>query len=459
MQSKREIFIENSKKICENSLKKSVLLHNLKNFQKKWDKGKNQFSDYHLAVRKLHYIKFKNIENLEKHITEFESKFKSAGGIFYYANNAAAAIQYVLKIAEQHNCKKIVKSKSMVCEEIEFEKHLLKNNISILETDLGEYIVQLAGEKPSHITAPALHKSKHEICKLLNEKFNQNFDENTNNETIVRFVRNLLRDEYEKAQIGITGCNFLVADIGAIALTENEANAILSFTFPKIHIVIATIEKVISSIENLELFQTMLASHGTGQKITAYNHLIFGPTKSKERNGSEKVYIILLNNNRTNIIRDVAMRQAMYCIKCGACHNFCPVFRQIGGHSYLSIYNGPIGSVISPYIFGMEQYAYLPYASTLCGKCNEVCPVNIDITSLLIHSRSVMVKKGLNTTAERRAFYFANNFLLKRSRMDKFSPFIKNQAIKHFLKRNWGIHREIPVFASKSFNKIKRTKK
>jgi L-lactate dehydrogenase complex protein LldF len=458
MTTKRDSFVSESKNACENTQKKEILHRNLSHFYKKWEIGRSQFSDIQLAGKKIHFAKFKSIENLEKNLSEFESKFKARGGNIFYANDQTNVYKYILQLAKDVDCKKVVKSKSMVCEEIELEKFLNDNGISVLETDLGEFIVQIAGEKPSHITAPALHKSKIEIYDLLNSKLNQSFDNKTSTETVVGFVRNLLREEYAKAQIGITGCNFMIADVGAIAITENEANAILSATFPKVHVIITTIEKLIYSLDNLELFQTMLSSHGTGQKITAYNHLIFGPAQNKEQNGPEQIHLILLNNSRTSIIKDVNMRQAAYCIKCGACHNFCPVYKQIGGHSYLSAYNGPIGSVISPYIFGEEEYSFLPFASTLCGKCDDVCPVQINLTTLLVNSRNNIIRKKLNLSSERKIFHFVNKKLLKRSRMDRYSPFLKNTAIRFFLKKSWGIHREIPTFAAKSFNKIKKEK-
>lgn len=450
-------FISASETATDDVLRKNVLLKNLNHYYSKFETGKSQFEDIELARKKLYYAKYKSIENLEKNLTEFETHFKARGGKIFYASGKEETLQYILKVLQNTGSDKVVKSKSMVCEEIGLEDFMKKHDISVLETDLGEFIVQVAGERPSHITAPALHKSKKEIYDLLNEKFDQAFNDSTNPEIVVQFVRNLLRDEFEKAGIGITGCNFLIAKQGAIAVTENEANALLSASFPKIQIVVTSIEKMIYSFDSLELFQTMLASHGTGQMITAYNHLIFGPAKENELSGPEEIHLILINNNRTDIIENIHMRQAVYCIKCGACHNFCPVYRQIGGHTYQSVYNGPIGSVISPYIFGKKDFYFLPFASSLCGKCNDVCPVRINITSLLIQERKNIVHSKLNSNSERKLFKRLNKILLKRKRMDRYSSFFKNTALKFFLRKTWGKEREIPLFAKQSFNKIKKS--
>ncbi len=456
MTETEKIFIADSKKTCEDTELKHILLRNLNNYYSKWNNGRSQFTNIELARKKLYYLKHKSTENLEKHLIEFESKFTSRGGKIFFASGKEKALQYILNVIRQNKVKKIVKSKSMVCEEIELENFLTSHGVSVLETDLGEFIVQLSGEKPSHIVSPAMHKSRKEIYEILNNKYEQTFDENTAVETVVLFVRNLLREEFAKAGAGITGCNFLVADIGAVAITENEANAILSASFPKIHIVVTSIEKIIQSVESLELFQTMLSSYATGQKITAYNHLFFGPANENEPTGPKEMHIIIINNNRISVIGSSEMREAMYCIKCGACHNFCPVYKQIGGHSYRTVYNGPIGSVISQYIFNSKEYAHLPYASTLCGKCNDICPVNINLTSLLINSRKNAVTLHYNSSYERFIFNKIGRFLYKRKRMDKYPVFIKNYILKLILRKTWKKHRELPSFAEQSFNKIKK---
>jgi L-lactate dehydrogenase complex protein LldF len=412
-----------------------------------------------LARKKIHYSKYKALENLEKNIGDFETKFTSRGGKVLYALNTKDAQNYVEEILEKHHIQKVVKSKSMMCEEIDLERFLEEKNVKVLETDLGEFIVQLAKEKPSHITAPALHKSKKEIYDLLNEKYNENFDENTDVSHVVQFVRNLLREEFSIADAGITGGNFLIADQGIVAICENEANASLTFNYPRIQIIITSIDKVLPSFDNLELFQSMLATFGTGQKLTVYNHLIYGPSKKEEKFGSEQIYVILLDNNRTKIMQNVFMRQAIYCIKCGACHNHCPVFKQIGGHAYQSVHSGPIGSIVSSYIFDEKDFSHLIYATTLCGKCNTICPSYINLTDLFIERRRMMNSSKINTSSERLVFKTLQRVLKKRKRMDRYSSFLKNLALKIVLRKNWGQYKSIPIFAVKSYNKIKKTEK
>jgi L-lactate dehydrogenase complex protein LldF len=459
MSETQKVFSIDSQRICEDSDRKNILSKNILNYKKKFASSGKIFNNIENAKRKLHYVKYKSIENLEKNLIDFEYKFTERGGKIFYAGNSEKALDYILQILQKHDCKKVVKQKSMVTEEIELNSFLQKHNIQCLETDLGEFIVQLAGEKPSHITAPALHKSKEEIYSLINSKFGENFDNHTRPEFVVRFVRNLLREEFSSAHAGITGANFLIAENGSVVIVENEANGVLSASFPKIHIIVTTIDKIISTGEHLELFQTMLAAHGTGQTLTVYNHTVYGPAKKGEIGGPEQIYLILLNNNRTDIMESVFMRPAVYCIKCGACHNHCPVYNQIGGHAYQSVYNGPIGSVISPFIFGSLEYGFLNYASSLCGKCNEVCPMKIDITSLLIYSRKRLNDNDFNNSSERKRFKKLNKRLLKRKRMQRFSPFLKNIAIRFFLRKSWGKHRDIPVFAKQSFNEIKKQQK
>jgi L-lactate dehydrogenase complex protein LldF len=451
-------FALQSKQACEATEKRSILKKNLHNYSDKFEYAKEQFSDYEMSRKKLHYLKYKSIESIEKNLSEFETHFSTRGGKVIYASHKEDALKYIHEIIKETRTNKIVKSKSMVCEELELDDYLNSHEIKVIESDLGEFIVQLAGEKSSHITAPALHKSKEEIYQLLNEQYNTSFHSNTPVEHIVDFVRKIMREELNDVKVGITGCNFLIADVGAIAISENEANAILSSSIPPVHIVVTSIEKVVSQFANLELFQSMLSTHATGQKLTAYNHIFFGPYKNADSNVHPKMYVIIVDNKRSQLLKNIQLREACYCIKCGACHNVCPVYKIIGGHTYDSVYNGPIGSVISPVIIDNEKYTHLPFASTLCGKCNDVCPAKINLTGLLIESRKNIVHNKMNSATDRFVFNKVHYFLMKRNRMDSMNSTIKNIGLQIFLKKNWGLHRELPVFSKQSFNKKQKNK-
>ena len=327
-------------------------------------KAKEQFINVNLAREKAKNIKWKAIENLDKMLESFEAKITKRGAHVIWAEDAKQALEEIGKICAAKNCKSLVKSKSMVTEEIHLNKFLEEQGIESVETDLGEYIQQLDGEPPYHIVTPAMHKSKEDVAKLFAEKLGT--DPKLTPEQLTLVARDVLRKKYVEAEVGITGANFIIADIGGIAITENEGNARLSCSMPKTHIVVAGIEKVIPSMNDLALFWPLLATYGTGQRVTVYNTIVTGPKQSNEVDGPEEMYVILLDNGRTNLLANAKTREALYCIRCGACLNACPVYKNIGGHAYETTYSGPIGSVITPHLKGMIEYKHLSYASSLC---------------------------------------------------------------------------------------------
>ena len=391
------------------------------------------------------------MENLDKFLPEFESNFLKRGGKVIWANDVEEAQKEILSIIQKHGGKSVIKSKSMTTEEIHLNEFLENNNIESLESDLGEYIVQLLDQKPYHIVTPAMHLSKEEIAKLFHEKFGTPIDATP--QQLTQKARELLREKYLKADIGISGGNFLIADTGSIALTENEGNARLCTTFPKIHIAIVGIEKVIPSIADLDLLWPLLSSHGTGQNLTVYNTILTGPRQATETDGPEEMYVILLDNGRTNLLAQKDQRQALYCIRCGACLNACPVYKNIGGHTYNTTYSGPIGSIITPHLQGMKEFKHLSYASSLCGKCAEVCPVKIDIHKMLLLNRRDAVTAHENSKTEDIGWFFWKKSMQKRSLMDMFGGKAKNFLIQKLFKKSWGKYREMPNIATKSFAK------
>ncbi len=340
-------------------------------------------------------IKQYTIANLDKLLVQFERQMTAKGATVLFAENAAEANRLVLNIARKHNVKRVVKSKSMVTEELELNHVLEAEGIRALETDLGEYIVQLAGQRPVHIVTPAMHMSAADVGRLFTEKLGEPFSEE--HQSLTAIARKHLRDEYLKADMGISGGNFAVADTGTLVLVENEGNAGLSTAAPPVHVALVGIEKMLPRLEYLPVFLNMLARSGTGQKLTTYTHLIHGPTEGQQ------LYIILLDNGRTKVLEDPAAWKALSCIRCGACLNACPVFRRAGGWAYGWVYPGPIGSILTPHLIGLKKAGELPFASSLCGACGEVCPVKIDIPHQLVHlrHRAVNEPSPMNSASER----------------------------------------------------------
>jgi L-lactate dehydrogenase complex protein LldF len=428
-----------------------IINNNIDKYSTAVTRGLSRIINLDNAKRKGHVIKWKVMENLDKFLPEFEANFQKRGGKVIWANDAEEANREILNIIKKANAKTVVKSKSMVTEEIHLNEFLESNNVESLETDLGEYIVQLLGQKPYHIVTPAMHLSKEDIAKLFHERFDTPIDATP--EQLTLKARELLRDKYLQADIGITGANFLLADTGSIAISENEGNARLCTTFPKIHIAIVGIEKLIPSITDLDLFWPMLSTHGTGQNLTVYNTILSGPRQPDETDGPDEMYVILLDNGRTNLLAQKDQRQGLYCIRCGACLNACPVYKNIGGHTYNTTYSGPIGSIITPHERGMAEFKHLSYASSLCGRCTEVCPVKIDIHKMLLLNRRDAVNKHLVTNKERWGWSLWTKGMLKRKLTDFFGGKMKNFLLKTFFKKSWGNFREMPNVAEKSFSK------
>src|SRR6195952_3416835 len=447
-----EEFLATSEEKAFDMDHRRIINYNIGKYDTAVDNGLSRFVNLENAKRKAHVVKWKVMENLDKLLPEFEANFQKRGGKVIWANDAQEANKEILNIIKKANAKTVVKSKSMATEEIELNEFLEHNGIESLETDLGEYIVQLLGQKPYHIVTPAMHLSKEDIAKLFNERFGTPLDFTP--EQLTNKARELLREKYLQADVGITGANFIIADTGSIAISENEGNARLSTTFPKIQITVVGIEKIIPSITDLDLFWPMLATHGTGQNLTVYNTILSGPRQGDETDGPEEMYVVLLDNGRTNLLAQKDQRQGLYCIRCGACLNACPVYKNIGGHTYETTYSGPIGSIITPHMRGMEEFKHLSYASSLCGKCTEVCPVKIDIHKMLLLNRRDAVKEGIVTQKERWGWQAWKKGMMSRKLEDYFSGKTKNFLMKIFFKKTWGHLREMPKVAEKSFSKM-----
>ncbi|MEP6749333.1 MAG: LutB/LldF family L-lactate oxidation iron-sulfur protein [Bacteroidota bacterium] len=413
--------------------------------------GKQQFADLNTARERAKNVKWRAIESLDTQLENFEAAFTKRGGKVIWAEDAQQALQEIKKICEAKKCRTIVKSKSMVTEELKLNDFLQAQGIDSIETDLGEYIQQLDGEPPYHIVTPAMHKSKEDVAKLFYEKLHT--APNLSPQALTLIAREKLRTKYTEAEIGITGANFLIADTGSIAITENEGNARLSCSFPKTHIAIVGIEKIIPSITDLGLFWPLLSTFGTGQKVTVYNTIVSGPRQANETDGPGEMYVILLDNGRTNILANPKTRESLYCIRCGACLNACPVYKNIGGHSYGTTYSGPIGAVITPHLKEMGEWKHLSYASSLCGNCSEVCAVKINLHELLLENRHEAVEQGSASRGEKIAWKIWKKASLSRNLMNKGNRKIKNWMANKVFK-SWTAHRGDLDFSDKTFNEM-----
>ncbi len=344
-------------------------------------------------------IKQHTVDNLDYYLEMMERNVVARGGKVYFAKDAQAANDYVLAIARSHNVKLVTKSKSMVSEEMGINHALAKAGIESVETDLGEYIIQIAGETPFHIVAPAIHKSKEEVADLFVEKA-----KTPRYETIPELTeaaRQLLREKFIKADMGISGANFMVAETGTVTIVTNEGNGRMCTSMPRIHIAITGMEKIVPSMEDLGLFLKLLVRSATGQALTSYTTFVTGPRRQDDEDGPEEFHLVILDNGRYRLLQAPQLREALYCIRCGACLNACPVYSKVGGHAYGWVYPGPIGKVVTPMLTGLGNAGDLPFASTLCGACREVCPLKIDLPGMLLRLRNEL-REGPTYISEKR---------------------------------------------------------
>jgi L-lactate dehydrogenase complex protein LldF len=336
-------------------------------------------------------IKLETLSRLDEHLVTFEERLTENGVRVHWAETGRDAGRLVRKIADDNGVERIVKSKSMVTEEIHLNDALIEAGLEVVETDFGEYIVQLAGDTPSHVILPIIHMTRHDVGNLFHEKLGIDYTDDPGR--LARYAREQLRGRFIRADMGVTGANFGVAESGTICLVSNEGNIRMVTTLPRVHVAILGIEKIVPTLADLELFLRLLARSGTGQKLTAYTSLIQGPRRGPEEEGPDEVHVILLDNGRSDTLAgDEA--EILACFRCGACLNTCPVYKSIGGHAYGDTYPGPMGAVLTPCLRGREPWDELAHASSLCGACREICPLRIDIPRMLLSLRRIGAEEG-----------------------------------------------------------------
>ncbi|GAB4171657.1 MAG: LutB/LldF family L-lactate oxidation iron-sulfur protein [Calditrichia bacterium] len=414
----------------------------------------NEFPQWEEWREEVHLIKQGIIDNLDKNIELFLQNAQKNGMKTYLAKDGQMANSIVESIFKEHQAKKAVKSKSMLTEEIGLNHHLEKKGFEIVETDLGEYILQLANETPSHLIGPAIHKTKEDVAQLFHEKLGIEYNDSP--EYLTKAARKILRDKFWEADIGITGANFGIIEDGSIVLVENEGNARFTIASPKVHIILMGMEKLIQNLKQLARFLPMLCVSGNGQKMTGYISINRGPRKEGEIDGPEHVYLILVDNGRKKIWSDVHLRKSLYCIRCSACYNTCPVYRNIGGHAYGWVYQGPIGAVITPHLVGLKKAKHLPFASSLCGSCTDICPVKIPLHHLLLYNRNLIARQKI-ASPEKLAFlgfkWMMNHHRIYRLLSGFGKSMVNTLQIKPAVSA-WTSSREFPDIPKKSFRDI-----
>lgn len=397
------------------------------------------------------------LTHLDSYLEQAEERLQANGAQVHWAESAADALAVLERIVSDHNIGSAVKAKSMLSEELEVNAHLETLGVHVRETDLGEYIIQLLGEPPTHIVGPAIHRTLDDCRRLFHEELGTPLDAEP--DELATAARAALREEFLAADLGISGGNFLAADTGTIALIENEGNIRISTSIPRIHVAFIGIEKIVPRFEDLAGFVQLTTRAATGQPIGNYVSLIQGPRKEGEPDGPEELHVVLVDNGRTRLLADDKAWEALRCVRCGACLNFCPVYRQTGGHAYGWTYSGPIGSIIAPALLGLEEAMPLPFASSLCGACADVCPVRIPIPDLLVHWRERAVEEGLTpmveglgikaytAMAERPALFGAGGSLLRWTPLE-----LGGRALP--VMNGWLQERSAPKASPKSFLRL-----
>ncbi|KJF90708.1 iron-sulfur cluster-binding protein [Photobacterium leiognathi] len=399
------------------------------------------------------------LENLDYYLQQLSDNVEKHGGHVYFAATAEDATNYIEKIIQQKNAKKVVKSKSMVTEEIGMNHVIQRNNCEVIETDLGEYILQVDDcDAPSHIVVPALHKNRTQIRDVFNKKLG--YEGSSDPEEMTRFVREHIRHDFLEAEIGITGCNFAIAESGTVTLVTNEGNARLATSLPKTHIAVMGMERIVPTFEEFDIVASLLCRSAVGLPLTGYVTALTGPREEGNCDGPEEFHLVIVDNGRSKILGS-EFRSILRCVRCAACVNTCPAYRHIGGQSYGSIYSGPIGAVLSPLLGGYEDFKDLPNACSLCRACHDVCPVKIPLSDLLLKHRQIMGEEKITDPMERASvsgFSFVNAHPALWDKTVKIGAIVAGKLIKDGqlpfkvgLLNAWTQTRDLPTPSGESF--------
>jgi len=420
-----------------------------------------EFDDWEALRERARALRAHTIEHLDAYLAQLAENVRKNGGHVHFARTAQEAVEIVKNIARHYGVKSVAKSKSMISEEIHLNQALEADGIKVYETDLGEYIIQLAGETPSHIVTPSLHKSRDDVAELFSRIEGRRLSSDT--PTLAGVARRRLRQIFLEADMGVTGCNFAVAETGSVAIVTNEGNGRMVTALPRVQVTLMGMERIVPRMEDLDLLVAMLTRSATGQRATSYLTITSGPRKEGEKDGPEAFHLVVVDNRRSSILGG-EFQEALHCIRCGACLNICPVYRQIGGHAYGWVYGGPIGAVLTPLYQGLEEWGELAQASSLCGACFEACPVKIPLHEMLIGIRRMSAVRGLTKPGEGLIFR-AFGRMIGNPRLFRAAQLAGRWLQRPFVRRDriragppplsgWLKGRSLPALASRTFREV-----
>lgn len=448
MNDKGIVFNNNAKKVAFDDEHYEMMMSRYDFFMQNVKNRSNYYSNIDLEKQRAFNIRSKAFKKLDKLLVDFDTNFTKNGGNLLWANDSDEAQKMIYDILSQNKVKKIVKTKSSTIEEIDLISYLEMKKVKVVETNVGDFVCSVFNETPYNLKSSASHKTTSQIADLYTEKFG--IKENCNAKQLTAFTKNVLRNDIYNPEALITGANFLVSNTGTIVLTENEGNILKSSTFAPIHIVIAGIDKMITSMEDLGVLLPLSSLYDSNNKVSSLYSFINKPLTQGDK--VQKLYLILLNNNRHNILSKDKQRNILSCVQCGACLNVCPIYNTVGGHTYEEYNPGPVGSISLPLTKDIEETAHFCSLCTLCGRCSEICPVNIPLKDLFLENRKDLVKVDKSLIGEKS---FLNSLMKKmtnRKNLDKHGSSFKDMELSFHIKKKWGTKRELPKFAKESFS-------
>ena len=451
LMSDQSIKFKNDSTIAFNEEHWQKMNYNTGCYEKRFANSQDNYRNLELERQRAFQVRNKSLLNLEKLLVDFETHFKENGGNVLWARDIDDARQMIWEIVNKRDNHGVIRSNSAVLDEIQLDAYLANKRIPYYESSIARYLLKASSQAPYHPVFQTLQLSKEEINGVLNEHYKLKLD--STSKQIVNFIRHQINQDLKKVNVCITGANFLLADVGGVVLAENEGNILKSCTATKIHIVVAGIDKVTSSIEDLSILLPLLSAYATGNGMTSINSITTGPSKNND--GPEQMYVILLNNGRTDLLENEVIRQSLSCIHCGACISVCPIYKNIGGHTYNTPYIGPIGSVMAPLLFGIEDFQHLATLCSLCGRCTEVCPVKIPIEDLIIENRRILAEERIGNAKFEALVKSMISHCRSRKKMD-CPQWLKRLEVKQLVNKNAFTKRTMPELAPKSFNQLSK---
>lgn len=448
MNDKGMVFNQNAKKIAFDDEHYEMMMSRYDFFMQNVKNRSNHYSNFDLEKQRAFNIRSKAFKKLDKLLVDFDTNFTQNGGNILWANDTDEAKKMIYDILNQNKVKKIVKTKSSTLEEIDLISYLDMKKIKVTDTNIGDFVCSTFNEKPYNFKSSAAHKTTSQIADLYTSKFG--IKENCNARQLTAFTKNILRNEIYNPEALITGANFLVSNTGTIVMTENEGNILKSTTFTPIHIVVAGIDKMITSMDELGILLPLSSLYDANNNVSPLYSFINKPLTYKDK--VQKLYLILLNNNRTNILSKDKQRNILSCIQCGACLEVCPIYNTVGGHTYEEYNPGPVGAISLPLLKNIEETSHFCSLCTLCGRCSEICPINIPLKDLFLENRKDLVKENKSLMGEKGFFSSLMKKMTNRKNLDKYGNSFKDMELSYHIKKKWGTKRELPKFAKESFS-------